>query len=246
VEEVKTEKTYDLPSLVYQDEVIDQLLAEFRAFVGDVTSEKFILLSKTEHIVFENEQVSRQLLPPDVNLIYIRIEGNSGFVEVKNRSVYKNIGEIADKSLNLVTIQGSNPVAVRGLQVKVAQTLRPETLLIRTVFYRFPVSWFWATLVLLWFGEYRLLRYLRPTVSIDSPLSAFAAIVIFAGALGTALLYGNCAVRLFTYCFPYFEIKENISRHRLRTQKVVASIWLSLITSGVLNLLSLLGSSIRK
>ena len=150
-----TEKTFDLPSLVHKHRISDQLLKEFGYFVGNVTIQKFVFLSKTESIVIENEEVSDEQLPPDINLIYVKIEGANGFVEVKSRSKFQDFRQVADRTLNQITIQGANPVAVRGLQAKIKQTLDSERLIFRTIFYRFPLTWFWGTLVLLWFGEYR-------------------------------------------------------------------------------------------
>lgn len=219
----------------------DQLIAEFHAFVGQDATSKYIFLSKSESIAVENEvEVYRNQLPPDVNLIYLKIEHPNIFVEVKCRTRFRNLTEVADKSLNEIVIHGPNPVAVRGLGVKVENLLKPQRFLIRTAFYRYPLSWLWVTLLLLWFGEYRIANLLVPALSLRSPLSALGAILIFAFSLGTALVYINVVLPFFTCWFPYFEIEGNISTHRSAFQKLVGGLWLSLLATGLINTFHLL------
>ena len=238
---MKTEKVIHLPSLPYGERVSDALIKEFVAFVGDVRTAKFVFLSKTESIVIDEILSSVHQLPPDVNAIYIKIEGQDSFVELKNRTNFKNFNEVSDAQLNSLTIQGPNPVSVRGLEAKVQQFLRPERFIVRTLFYRCPLLCFWGSLIILWFAEYRVLRAILPTMTVQGPLSALSAIFLFAGAVGSMIVYANLVIPAFSYWFPYFEIEGNLSRHRLGAQKAVAALWLSVLATGVWNLLSLIG-----
>lgn len=237
---MKTELTFRLPAVHYRSDVSDQLLAEFAAFIGQITAQKYIFLSKTENIVIEEMPIFQQQLPRDVHLMYFKLESADRFIEVKNRSRFRGFGESSDRSLNEVVIQAPNPVLVRGLHTRIASILEPQRFVLRTLVYRYPLVWYWLTLVLLWFGEYRVLRVLRPAVGLNDPLSALGAILILAIGLGTALVYANFIVPFFAYWFPYFEIEGNLSRHRLSFQKAAGAIMLSLFAAGILNIFFLL------
>ncbi len=233
---MKTEQVFDLPPMLHKDDVSDQLFAEFEAFVGGVTTQKYVFLAKTESIVIEEASYEKNSLPPNIDVVYIKIEGQHAFVEIKIRSRFKNLGEIRDRSLNSITIQGPNPVAVRGLRYKVDLVLKPHRFLIRTIFYRAPLTWFWSTLILLWFAEYRLGQFMHAS----STLSGLGAILLLSVALGTALVYANCVLAMFNYWFPYFEIENNLSSHRVSGQKFVGAVWASIVAAGIWNLCSLL------
>lgn len=240
---MKTEKVFRLPSMLHRHSVSDQLISEFIAFVGEVTSQKFVFLSDTENIVMEQEPVFKEQLPPDIKLFYLKIEGPNAFVEVKSRCRFSNFTEISDATLNSITIQGRNPVAVRGLESRIRQLVMPQRFQTRTIFYFFPLTWFWSSLVLLWFAEYRVMRLIHPSLALGSPLSALGAIVIFAIALGTALVYGNFILPVFSHFFPYFEIEGNISNSRSGAQMLVGGVWASILASGIWNLIDLLRSN---
>lgn len=235
----RTEKVLRLPSVLYRHEISDKLFVEINAFVGQVQKSKYIFLSKTESIVVEQEAVSSDQLPPDVTGLYMKIEGSNAFVEVKNRCRFKNLAEVGDRDLNSVVIQASNPVAVRALEARVRQLIEPQRFMMRTIFYSFPLVWFWISLVLIWFGEYRIARLLNPHLLLSGPLSALGAIAIFAVALGTTLVYANILAPVFSYWFPYFEIEDNLSTHRIRGQLIVGAICTSLAATGIWNLFSL-------
>jgi hypothetical protein len=241
VEEVKTELTFRLPAVLHKHTVSDQLLREFQAFIGEVTKQKYIFLSKVESIVIEEGELFKEQLPPDVYSFYFRIEGRNSFVEVKSRAKFKHFGEVNDESLNQVIIQGPDPVAVRGLHSKVAMLLRPQRFPLRSIFYSFPILFFWSTLILLWFGEYRIAKLAYPGMSLNSPLSAVGAITIGAVGLGSVFAYGNLLMPFFRYWFPYFEIEGNLSQHRLSFQKLVGGVGTAIVTAGVLNLVTLIG-----
>ena len=226
--------------MLHKDAVSDKLFAEFAAFVGPVTKQKYIFLSRSESVVVEEDTYQKESIPPNVDVIYIKIESLNSFVEVKNRSKFRNFGEVTDAALNSITIQGPNPVSVRGLKEKVRQTVERERFLSRTFFYRFPLFWFWSTLILLWLAEYRALKLLRPNVNLSTPLSGLGLIALLATAVGTILLYANGIVVAFSYWFPYFEIEDNLSSHRKRGQKLVGTVWISIVVAGILNVLSLL------
>jgi len=240
VEEVKTELTFRLPVVLHKHTVSDQLLREFQAFVGQVTQQKYIFLSTVESIVIEEGEFSSEQLPPDIYLFYFKIEGANAFVEGKSRTRFKNFNEVTDETLNQLIIQGSNPVAVRGLHAKVAMLLRPQRFMLRSIFYQFPLVCFWTTLVLLWFGEYRIAKLFQPSLNVNTPLSALDAIAIGAVGLGTTLAYANVLMPFFRYWFPYFEIEGNLSQQRTSLQKVMGAVGSSLLAAGLVNFVSLL------
>ena len=240
---MRTEKNFDIPCVIHEHELADQLLKEFGAFVGEVTKQKYTFLSPTEHLLFENEEFFAHQLPRDINLVHVLIQGPRAFIEVKHRTRFKNLGEVSDRTLNQVTIQGENPVAVRGLYERLGQILTPQRFLLRTAVYRFPLIFLWGTLVLIWFAEYRFARLLNPALRLSAPLTVLGAITLCSVAFGTLLVYVNFALSAFTFWFPYFEIDGNLSRHRLNAQRVVAAVLTSLLASGVWNLVSLLHSN---
>ena len=237
---MKTEQVLHLPSMLHKDDASNRLFAEFEAFVGQVTAQKYIFLSKLESIVVEEDHYEKEAIPPNVDLIYIKIEGPTSFVEVKNRTQFRNFNDVTDRSFNSITIQGPNPVSVRGLATKVQQQVERERFILRTVLYRFPLLWFWSTLVLLWLGEYRVLKLVRPHVTLSTPLSGIGLIALLATALGTMIVYANILLKVFTYWFPFFEIEDNVASHRKRAQKTVGTILVSLVVAGLLNVLALL------
>jgi len=236
---MKTELTFHLPSVMYNNTSSDQLIREFQAFNGEVTKQKYIFLSKVESIVIEEGELYKGQLPPDIHAFYFKIEGHDSFVEVKSRANFKHFGEVNDQSLNQVIIQGLNPVAVRGLHSKVAMLLRPQRFTLRSVFYSFPVLFFWTTLILLWFGEYRVAKMFSPNISLHAPLSALGAMIIGAVGLGSVFAYANILMPFFRYWFPYFEIEGNLSQHRLAFQKLMGGVGTALVTAGLINLVSL-------
>ena len=237
---MKTELTFRLPAVLHKHTVSDQLLREFQAFTGGVTKQKYIFLSKVENIVIEEGEFFKEQLPPDVHLFYFKIEGQNSFVEVKSRAKFRNFNEINDENLNQVIIQGPNPVAVRGLHSKVAMLLKPQRFPLRSVFYNYPLICFWASLILLWFGEYRITRLFIPTLSLHTPLSALGAIAIGAVGVGSTIGYANVLIPFFRYWFPYFEIEGNLSQHRIAFQKWAGAVGTALVATGLINLVNLI------
>jgi hypothetical protein len=206
--------------------------------------ERYVFISRTENVEFQDIQFALKDLPSDINSVYIKIDGGDHFVEIKLNSKFENFFQVTDSKLNQVLIQGADPTWVSGTYHKIDQLLGPEKKLIRTFVYKNARAFFWIIAVLAWTAEYSLTRWRYPQFNISSPLSGTGAILLFVVLFGTILILGNFVLPIYAFWFPHFEFEGNISRSRLAARKFVAGIILTLLTSAVINTLNLLFSGL--
>jgi hypothetical protein len=63
---------------------------------------------------------------------------------------------------------------------------------------------------------------------------------MFGVLLGTLIVVAELGIAMLKYWFPYFEIEGNISRGRMASRKVVASIASTIYSGAIINALVLI------
>ena len=96
-----------------------------------------------------------------------------------------------------------------------------------------------VSVLLVLFAEYRIVRWLRPSFSLTEPLSGTGALIMFGVLLGTLIVIAEFGISMLTFWFPYFELEGNISRGRIASRKLVASVASTIYTGAMVNALVL-------
>lgn len=235
------------PEARTEDEFVRRNLGnqEFRTMAQLPTNQSYVFLANSGNVSFDFPDFHVEDLPRDVHFVRLRADGINGrFIEVQLKADFKDFNEARNWATNQLLVQGEDRNWVHGVYERLRLLIEPERLATRKTVYGNILTLFWVSVVLLLFGEYRIAKWLYPTFDLKEPLSGTGALVMFGILLGTVLAFGNFALPIYSYWFPYFEIEGNVSRGRLASRKVILGVASAIYTGALVNMLSLVFGSV--
>lgn len=214
---------------------------DFWAMANIPTYQNYIFLAKSGNVIFDDADFEIADLPKDIFYLKARADGINGrFIEVHLKTDLKNFNEARDPNNRQLLVQGEDRNWVTGVYDRLKGLVDSERLQTRGLIYGNITKLYWATALLALFAEYRIARWLNRGFSLTQPLSGTGALVMFGVLLGTFVAVAELGFTMLTSWFPYFEIEGNVSRGRIASRKVVASIASTIYTGSILNALVLI------
>ena len=226
-----------------EDEIVQRNLAnqDFWKMANIPTYQNYIFLAKSGNVIFDDADFAVGDLPKDIFYLKARADGINGrVIEVHLKTDFKNFNEARDLNSRQLLVQGEDRNWVTGVYERLKLLIDSERLQTRGFIYGNITKAYWLTVLLVLFAEYRTAKWLTQSFSLTQPLSGTGALVMFGILLGTLAVAAEFGFAMLTYWFPYFEIEGNISRGRLASRKVVASITSTIYTGAILNALILI------
>ena len=204
------------------------------------TYQSYVFLAKSGNVSFDDTGFSIADLPKDVVFLKARADGAGRFVEVQLKTDFRDLNDIRNWQTRQLIVQGEDRNWVTGVYERVKLLVDSEQLKTRSVIYGNILVAFWLTALLVLFAEYRIVRWLRPSFSLTEPLSGTGALLMFGVLLATLILVAEFGIAMLTFWFPYFELEANISRGRIASRKLAASIASTVYTGSIVNALVLI------
>ncbi|MGB9121721.1 MAG: hypothetical protein WCE73_13955 [Candidatus Angelobacter sp.] len=207
--------------------------------------ERYIFLSKESNVIFEDADFEIPDLPKDLRALSLRTDTqDGGFIALSAKTHFTDFNDVRNKSNNQLIIQGGDINWVNGTYERMRLLLNSEQRGTRTFVYGNSLVLFWTSVVLFLFVEYWTAKFLYPSFDLRQPLSGTGALVMFGVLFGSVVVIANVVIGLYAYCFPYFEIEGNLSRPRLASRAVVATIISALYVGTIVNLVRILVKAI--
>jgi hypothetical protein len=213
---------------------------QFRAAANIPTYQNHVFLATSGNVSFDAADFELTDVPKDVYFVKARADGLNGrFIELQLKTDFNDFNEARNWKMNQFLVQGEDRNWVNAVYERLRLLLIPEQLKVRKFVYGNVLKVFWSSIVLVLFAEYRIARWLRSGFNLREPLSGTGALVMFGVLLCTLIAFGNLAIPLYTYWFPYFEVDGNLSRARTASRTVVVAVVSAIYTAAILNVLAL-------
>jgi hypothetical protein len=214
---------------------------EVKAATNLPSFERYVFLSKESNVIFEDADFEVADLPKDLQSLSLRAEtSDGGFIALGGKTHFADFNDLRNKTNNQLIIQGRDINWVNGTYERMRLLLNSERRRTRTFVYGNSLVLFWTSVVLLLFLEYWIAKFLYPPFSLKQPMSGTGALVMFGVLFGSIVVLGNLIIGFYTYCFPYFEIEGNLSRPRLASRTIVATVISALYVGTIVNLVIIL------
>jgi hypothetical protein len=209
--------------------------------------ERYTFLAPEANVQYEGSGFDVNDIPKDVNVVIARADGPNGrFIELRLQTKFKDFHEVRNEQLNQLLIQGDDLNWVNAVYEKVRGLLKPQYFQTRQVIYGNSLKFFWSSVVLFLFAEYRIAKWIYPGFSLQTPLSGTGALVMFGVLTASLVVFGNTIISAFTYWFPFFEIERNLSRARTASRRFVLGVLMAIYTAAAVNAVSLVFGPILK
>lgn len=204
------------------------------------TYERYTFLAPASNVQFDSADFESKDIPRDLEAVWLHADGINGrFVDVRLQTKFKDFNEVRNWQLNQILIQGEDHNWVHAVHEKFRSAIEPEYFRLRRFAYKNCLTLFWFSFALLLFAEYRFAHWLYSTFTLQGPLSGTGVVVMFGVLIASWLICGNVVIPLFTYWFPYFELKGNLSRPRTSSRKFVATVLTTIYSAAVINVLAI-------
>jgi hypothetical protein len=230
------------PAAATEDEFVRRNLAnaQFWKMANLPSYQNYTFLAKSGNVIFDDADFKMADLPRDVYFLKARADGMNGrFIEVQLRTDFSNFNDVRDWKTRQLMVQGDDRNWVIGVYDKLRLLVDAERLRTREFIYGNILKVFWLSALLVFFAEYRAVRWLRPGFGLTQPLSGTGALLMFGILLGTLIIAAESGIAALTYWFPYFELEGNISRGRAEARKIVGGVASTVYTAAIVNALAL-------
>jgi len=237
------------PAAVDEDDFVrrNTVNPDVRAGAQISSYERYTFLAPDANVQYEGSDFHISDVPKDINVVIARGDGVNGrFIELRLQTKFKDFSEVRNEQLNQILIQGDDLNWVNAAYERLRGLIEPQYLKTRQVIYGNCLKFFWSSVVLLLFAEYRITKWVQPSFNLQSPLSGTGALVMFGVLTASVVVFANTIIAAFTCWFPFFEIEQNLSRSRTASRKLVLAVLMAIYTAAAVNVVALVFGPILK